>query len=101
MEEEFLEEMREKSSFNGIVYIPINNKQIKISVDNFFNKADFYFVSHAHVDHLKGINQNFDKGIIYATQITLDLLILKYNISIKLTKALPLNDEILLKASKG
>lgn len=51
----------------------------KIAVDNFKAKADFYFLSHFHADHYRGLNRKF-RGRLYCTSITKQLVRYKFNV---------------------
>lgn len=52
-----------------------------------------YFLSHFHSDHYMGIRKSWDHGTIYGSQITIDLMISKFNVSRDLARALPMNRE--------
>lgn len=58
-------------TFHGIITLD----DISIAVDNFtkFNGI-IYFLSHIHSDHIKGLTDRWDKGIIYCSDITSKLI---------------------------
>lgn len=51
-----------------------------LSIDNFNQRAENYLISHAHYDHIKGVN-NFKSGKVFGSSITIEVLKL-YNSSI-------------------
>lgn len=48
-----------------------------VSVDFFLRDASVYLLSHAHVDHMKGLDERFC-GEIWSTEITKQLLLLRF-----------------------
>lgn len=69
----------------------------KIVVDGFNFERDpaisQYFLSHFHSDHYMGLRKSWDHGTIYGSQITVDLMINKFNINRDLVRALPMDRE--------
>lgn len=62
------------SSFNGTI-----NEIPSIAVDNFETSGKkFYFLSHCHTDHLKGIEQLPEGSLLYATPISSLIIRKKY-----------------------
>ncbi|KAG4304619.1 hypothetical protein PORY_002012 [Pneumocystis oryctolagi] len=70
------------------------------SVDAFeFGKIEGcigYFLSHFHSDHYKGLNSNWDNGLIYCSKITGNLIISQLKVNPAYVIKLPMNKEILL-----
>ncbi|ODV94612.1 hypothetical protein PACTADRAFT_50483 [Pachysolen tannophilus NRRL Y-2460] len=68
------------------------NFTTKFAVDAFnYRKHDDivnYFLSHFHSDHYMGITKNWSNGIIYCSNITKKLLILKFKVNEEIIKSL-------------
>jgi hypothetical protein len=60
---------------------PILQKQ-NIFVDSFSSKNGFHFLTHAHQDHMTGLNKSFPSKI-YCSEITRDLVRMQINIPMK------------------
>jgi hypothetical protein len=60
---------------------PILQKQ-NIFIDSFPNKNGFHFLTHAHQDHMTGLNKSFASKI-YCSEITRDLVMMQTNLPIK------------------
>ncbi|QLQ78071.1 hypothetical protein HG537_0A03180 [Torulaspora globosa] len=75
----------------------------KIVVDGFNFERDpeisQYFLSHFHSDHYMGLRKSWDHGTIYGSQITVDLMINKFNINRDLVRALPMDQETWIEAN--
>ena len=79
----------EKRVWKGITLEgPKTKEKVYVSVDNFCKKADVYFLSHFHSDHYTGLTQNWEKGPIFASKTTLNLLKHKFNLKSELLFAL-------------
>jgi hypothetical protein len=60
---------------------PILQEQ-HIFVDSFSRSQGFYFLTHAHQDHMSGLNKSF-LSKIYCSEITRDLVMMQINIPMK------------------
>lgn len=69
----------------------------KVVVDGFNFEKDSginqYFLSHFHSDHYMGLRKSWDHGTIYGSQITVDLMVSKFNMSRDLVRVLPMDRE--------
>lgn len=69
----------------------------KIVVDGFNFERDVnisqYFLSHFHADHYMGLRKSWDHGTIYGSEITINLMLQKFNISRDLARVLPMHIE--------
>lgn len=69
----------------------------KIVVDGFNFDRDpsitQYFLSHFHSDHYMGLRKSWDHGTIYGSQITIDLMISRFNVNRDLVRVLPMDQE--------
>ncbi|MFC1742545.1 hypothetical protein ACFL35_01020 [Candidatus Riflebacteria bacterium] len=45
-----------------------------ILVDFFEEEGDYFFLTHCHSDHLRGLNSDWDKGVIFTSSINCSLL---------------------------
>ena len=57
----------------------MNRKRIsdyfpEISIDNFQSESDLYFLTHFHTDHLAGLTETWNKGIVYCSETTKRLI---------------------------
>lgn len=70
-------------------------KKFKVSVDAFNYAPDetinHYFLSHFHSDHYYGITKSWNNGIIYCSEVTANLLVLKYKIDVNILVPLKMN----------
>lgn len=54
-------------------------EEVPVAVDSFNHDGGvLFFCSHAHEDHLKGLNKKWRKGPLFASAITRQLLLLKW-----------------------
>ncbi|GMM38783.1 DNA cross-link repair protein [Saccharomycopsis crataegensis] len=73
----------------------VKGHKFSVSVDAFNYKKhdsiDHYFLSHFHADHYYGITKGWNNGEIYCSEITANLLALKYKINPSIIHPLKLN----------
>ena len=74
---------------------PLSHAPFK--VDDFSKGASLYFLTHAHTDHLYGLSDNWRHGKLYCTQITKQLLLLKFpSLDAKLIRTLEIGQKKLI-----
>lgn len=73
----------------------VNGHRIVVDGFNFDRDPTItqYFLSHFHSDHYMGIRKSWDHGTIYGSQITINLMISKFNVNRDLVRVLPTNQE--------
>jgi len=59
-------------------YLPGPLSHAPFRVDDFSKGALVYFLTHAHTDHLRGLRDTWREGRIYCTEVTKQLILLKY-----------------------
>eukprot|EP01125_Pyxidicula_operculata_P006402 TRINITY_DN2222_c0_g1_i10.p1 TRINITY_DN2222_c0_g1~~TRINITY_DN2222_c0_g1_i10.p1 ORF type:complete len:618 (-),score=115.62 TRINITY_DN2222_c0_g1_i10:2242-4095(-) len=53
-----------------------------------------FFLTHFHSDHYKGLNKSFDRGLIYCSQVTANLVISRLGVKPKYVRPLPSHQDI-------
>lgn len=72
-----------------------NNHKIVVDGFNFADTPEIsqYFLSHFHADHYMGLRKSWDHGTIYGSEITINLMVNKFNVSRDIARSLPMNEE--------
>lgn len=87
---------REKRQVPDLKILKFEHGATKIGVDAFMYaphaEIKHYFLSHFHSDHYMGLNKSWNNGIIYCSQITKSLCIMKLRANPELIVSLDFNE---------